>query len=97
MPAPSIYWWYMPQNLSQQAGMQRARAVLATTAEGTINDDADGEAVHLVTSEFHAIINCVRQGDNNIFTIMIVAGDNDAQARAMMEEIRTGMSSGVLD
>jgi hypothetical protein len=97
MPAPSIYWWHMPQNLSQQEGIQRARAVLATTATGTISDDDNGEALHLVTSEFHAIINCVGQGDHDIFTIMIVAGDNDAQTRAIMEEIRTGMRGGPLD
>src|SRR5512142_2844578 len=97
MPAPSIYWWYMPQNLSQQEGLQRARAVLATSLRGTISDDEDGEALHMVASEFHAIINCVRRGDHDIFTIMIVAGDNDAQTRAIMEEIRSGMGGAPLE
>jgi hypothetical protein len=91
MPAPSIYWWYMPQNLSQQEGLQRARTVLATSLEGTISDDEDGEALHMVASSLHAIINCVRQGDHEIFTIIIVAGNNDAQTRGIMEEIRGGM------
>ena len=96
MPAPAIHWWHMPQNLSQHEGMQRASAVLATTAkEGKISGDED--TLRLVTSEFHAIINCVRQGDHDIFTIMIVAGNNDAHTRAIMEEIRSGMGSGVFD
>jgi hypothetical protein len=95
MPAPSIHWWHMPQNLSQQEGMQRARAVLSTTATGTISGDED--TLHLVTSQFHAIINCIRQGNHNIFTIMIVAGNNDAQTRAIMEEIRSGMSGAPLE
>jgi hypothetical protein len=95
MTAPAIHWWHMPQNLSQREGMQRARAVLATTAQGTISGDED--TLRLVTSEFHAIINCVRQGANDIFTIMIVAGNNDAQTRAIMEEIRSGMRGGPLE
>ena len=95
MPAPAIHWWHMPQNLSQREGMSRAQAVLATTAKGKISGDQD--TLHLATSEFRAIINCVRQGDDNIFTIMIVAGNNDAQTRAIMEEIRSGMQSGLLE
>ena len=96
MPAPAIHWWHMPQHLSQDEGMQRARVVLSTTAKGgKISGDED--TLRLVTSEFHAIINCVRQGDRDIFTIMIVAGNNDAETRAIMEEIRDGMGSGVLD
>ena len=47
--------------------------------------------------KFHAIINCIRQGNHNIFTIMIVAGNNDAQTRAIMEEIRSGMSGAPLE
>ena len=96
MSAPSIYWWHMPQNLSQEEGMLRARAVLATTATGTIGG-AEVDALHLVTSEFHAIINCVGQDDHDILTIIIVAGNNDAQTRAIMQEIRSGMSGGPLE
>jgi hypothetical protein len=95
MPAPAIHWWHMPQKLSQQEGMQRARAVLATTAKGQISGDED--TLRLVTSEFRAIINCVKRGDHDIFTIMIVAGNNDAQTLAIMEEIRTGMRGGIKD
>jgi hypothetical protein len=95
MPAPAIHWWHMPQKLSQQQGMLRARAVLASTAKGEISGDED--TLRLVTSECRAIINCIRQGDHDIFTIMIVAGNNDAQTRAIMEEIRSGMSEGSLE
>ena len=96
MSAPAIHWWHMPQNLSQQEGMQRASAVLATTVKGgKISGDKD--TLRLVTSELHAIINCVRQGDHDIFTIMIVAGNNDAETRAIMEEIRDGMRDGLLE
>jgi hypothetical protein len=34
MSAPAIHWWHMRQDLSQQEGMQRASAVLATTVKG---------------------------------------------------------------
>jgi hypothetical protein len=95
MSAPAIHWWHMPQNLSQREGMLRARAVLATTAKGEISGDED--TLRLATSEFRAIINCVRRGDDDIFTIMIVAGNNDAQTRGIMEEIRSGMSGGILE
>jgi hypothetical protein len=57
----------------------------------------DEDTRRLVTSGLHAIINCVRQGDHDIFTIRIVAGNDDAHTRAIMEEIRSGMLSGVLD
>jgi hypothetical protein len=70
--------------------------VLATTVKGgKISGDKD--TLRLVTSELHAIINCVRQGDHDIFTIMIVAGNNDAETRAIMEEIRDGMRDGLLE
>jgi|tagenome__1003787_1003787.scaffolds.fasta_scaffold15074083_1 hypothetical protein len=95
MPAPAIHWWHMPQNLSLREGMQRAHAVLATTGKGEISGDED--TLRLTTSEFRAIINCVRRGDNEIFTIMIAVSNNDGQARGIMEEIRTGMRGGVLE
>ena len=65
------------------------------TANGQISGDED--TLRLVTSEFRAIINCVKRGDHDIFTIMIVAGNNDAQTLAIMEEIRTGMRGGIKD
>jgi hypothetical protein len=94
MAAPSIHWWHMPQDLSQSDGMRRTRAVLASMAKGQISGDED--TLHLRTTEFHAIVNCIRRGDG-IFTIMIVASNDDRQAKAIMEEIRTGMQSGLID
>jgi hypothetical protein len=99
MSAPAIHWWHMRQDLSQQEGLQRARAVLAIMAKGGQGPKISGDedTLRLVTSGFHAIINCVRQGANDIFTIMIVAGSNDAETRAIMEEIRNGMLGGLLE
>jgi hypothetical protein len=95
MAAPAIHWWHMSQDLSVKEGMNRARAVLSTTGKGQISGDED--TLRLTTSEFIAIINCVRRGDNRIFTIMIAVSNNDAQARGIMEEIRSGMRGGVLE
>ena len=94
MAAPSIHWWHMSQDLNQHDGMQRARAVLASLAHGQISGDED--TLHLRTTEFHAIVNCIRLG-GGIFTTMIVASNDDGQAKALMVEIRTGMQSGVID
>ena len=99
MSAPAIHWWHMPQDLSQQEGMQRASTSLALIAKG--GQDAkisgDEDTRRLVTSGLHAIINCVRQGDHHIFTIIIVAGNNDVETRAIMEGIRGDMLSGVFE
>jgi hypothetical protein len=84
----------MSQDLNQHDGMQRARAVLASLAHGQISGDED--TLHLRTTEFHAIVNCIRLG-GGIFTTMIVASNDDGQAKALMVEIRTGMQSGVID
>jgi hypothetical protein len=95
MPAPALNWWHMTQSLSQREGMRRARAVLATTAEGEISGDE--HTLKLVTSEFRAVINCIPRGDDRIFTTMIVTGHDGQQTRHILGEIRAGIKGGPLE
>ena len=95
MPVPALNWWHMTQSLSQQEGMRRARAVLATAAKGQISGDED--TLNLITSEFRAVINCIRRGDDRIFTTMIVVGHDGHQTSGLLKEIRQGMQDGVLE
>src|SRR4051812_44758047 len=95
MAAPALNWWHMTQSLSQSAGMNRARAVLASAAKGEINGDED--TLNLMTSEFRAVINCIRRGDDKIFTTMIVVGHNGQQTSSILKEIRSGMQGGIID
>ena len=95
MAAPALSWWHMTQDLGQRDGMKRARAVLATTAEGEISGDED--TLRLITSEFTAVINCISRGDRKIFTTIIVAGHEGSLTSGLMKEIRTGMRGGLLE
>jgi hypothetical protein len=95
MPAPAMYWWHMRQELGVADGVNRALAVMATTADGVIESEED--KVRLVTSNFRALIKCLPWRDGEILTIIIVAGNNGNETRGIMEELRSGMRGGVLE
>jgi hypothetical protein len=95
MPAPAMYWWHMRQELSVAGGLNRALAVMATTADGDIESEED--MVRLVTSNFRALIKLLPWRDREILTIIIVAGNDGNETRGIMEELRNGMRGGVLE
>jgi hypothetical protein len=95
MPAPAMYWWHMRQALSVADGVNRALAVMGTTADGDIEREED--KIRLVTSNFRALIKCLPWREGEVLTIIIVAGNNGDETRGIMEELRNGMRGGVLE
>jgi hypothetical protein len=101
MSAPALFWWHMKQDLSVADGVARARKIMAVVPApahklppGTKHEVSHDESwARLVTSTFQAFVVC-RAVDDDILTVIMVAGQDGREAENTRNVLRDVMRSG---
>jgi hypothetical protein len=97
-----MYWWHMKIGIGVSEGVERARQIMNAIPAPkhklppSYRHDvaSDSDSVRLITSDFIATVKCLPQGKKESLMIVIVAGQDDAEAKAWMRTIRDTMQSG---
>ena len=102
MSAPDLYWWHMRQELSVQEGVERALQIMefvfgppGKRPPGAKHDiTSDDDRARLITSDLRVIVKCLPWRDDEVLTIIIVAGHDSEKTEGVMETFRDVMKSG---